>query len=118
VPAAGSPTGEESPDDRLRRVELENRKLTEQLRSLESRHNEQIQQLLREVDQLREQGRPSGAESGAVGNSPGSGAPVGEAPRARPGEASDIGGAADQPGGRRSPSQDNPLVPRAFRKAW
>lgn len=96
---AGPSTEDQTdPDARLRRLEAENRKLTEQLEALARRHDEQLQQLLREVSQLREQRR---SDPDRQGEGPGGG---GAAPRTlRPGKAPDVGGAPDQPGGRLSP---------------
>lgn len=79
-------SAEVDPGDQLRRLEEENRRLANQLENVTRRHDEQIQQLLNEVSQLRQQNRPSAA-----------------APSAKPGSAPNVGGAPDQPGGRRSP---------------
>lgn len=93
TPGAGASS--EETGARLRQLEEQNRKLTDQLDDITRRHDEQIQQLLREVSQLREQARPQeGGGSGEVDAAP---------PAPRPGEAPDVGGAPDQPGGRLSP---------------
>jgi phosphate-selective porin OprO/OprP len=83
------------PEARLRRLEEENRKLTGQLDSMARRHEEQMQQLLREVSQLRQQAQPPRTDSAGPSEA--------AAPTARPGEAPGVGGAPDQPGGRLSP---------------
>ncbi len=91
-------------DERLRRMEEANRKLTEQFEALQRRHDEQIKQLRRELSPPREPAKPKAAEPKADVKAIEAEPKADEkAPSPRPGEAPDVGGAPDRPGGRRSP---------------
>ncbi|WP_435017688.1 OprO/OprP family phosphate-selective porin [Tundrisphaera sp. TA3] len=96
-PAPPQPTaaGAEA-DGRIQELERENRRLADQLEGVTRRHGEQIEQLLKEVAALR--------ESSSAPKEGGESAPKAEAaPAPRPGAGANVGGASDQPGGRRSP---------------
>jgi phosphate-selective porin OprO/OprP len=96
-PTAGPPAAA-TLEDRLHQMELQNRKLAEQLDATRRRHDEQMQRLLREMSQLRQQVGAGEAKAGSSG-----GGPAGAAPRTpRPGDGPNVGGAPDTPGGRLS----------------
>jgi len=88
-------------ESRLQQMELQNRKLAERLEAAERRHGDEMRQLLQEISQLRKQVDANQGPSRSQPGSPANGAAA--APSARPGEAPDVGGAPDTPGGRRSP---------------
>ncbi|AGA30180.1 OprO/OprP family phosphate-selective porin [Singulisphaera acidiphila] len=111
-PPATPPPPATKLEDRLQQMEAQNLKLAEQLEKAQRRHDEQMQQVLQEMTQLRKQlgsGKATSTSSG--GNSSGGGgagtaggaSAGGGAGAARPGDGPNIGGAPDTPGGRRSP---------------
>jgi phosphate-selective porin OprO/OprP len=112
LPATPPPAPGSAPADReaelearLRQMEQQNRKLAEQLDATQRRNEEQMQQLLKEMSELRQQigaGTPKAGDGGSGAGDGGSGGGD-RTINVQPGSNPNIGGAPDQPGGRRSP---------------
>ena len=113
-PSASIPPAQPQLEARLHQMELQNHKLAEQLDAAQRRHDEQMQQLLREVSQLREQvvaGKKANASADRGGGN-------GGAPRPpKPGDGPDLGTAPVTPVGGHLPRPGKGVSTRAPRKS-
>jgi phosphate-selective porin OprO and OprP len=86
--------------DRLSQMELQNRKLAEQLEASQRRHEEQMQLILKEMSDLRRQISAGGVQTDSGGRSS---VGAGDIAAPRVGSGPNVGGAPNIPGGRLSP---------------